>query len=84
MLFAKPGFLEDDLTRPRPRRASGRAPARSRATALVNLSGVSEQSRLIEVRRLGEGPPLLLVHGLGGSSANWDPVLELLERRSAS
>jgi pimeloyl-ACP methyl ester carboxylesterase len=40
---------------------------------------VSEQSQLINHRRLGEGPPLLLVHGLGGSSSNWDPVLELLE-----
>lgn len=40
---------------------------------------MSEQSQLISHRRLGEGPPLLLVHGLGGSAANWDPVLELLE-----
>lgn len=28
--------------------------------------------------RLGEGPTLVLVHGLGGSLVNWDPVLELL------
>lgn len=28
--------------------------------------------------RLGAGPPLVLVHGLGGSHVNWDPVLELV------
>jgi len=28
--------------------------------------------------RLGTGPPLVLIHGLGGSHVNWDPVLEIL------
>lgn len=28
--------------------------------------------------RLGEGPTLVLVHGLGGSLVNWEPVLELV------
>ena len=28
--------------------------------------------------RLGSGPPLLLIHGLGGSLVNWEPVMELL------
>jgi len=28
--------------------------------------------------RLGSGPTLVLVHGLGGSLVNWEPVLELV------
>jgi pimeloyl-ACP methyl ester carboxylesterase len=28
--------------------------------------------------RVGSGPPLVLVHGLGGSLVNWEPVIELL------
>ncbi|MDX6588658.1 MAG: hypothetical protein QOI31_3131 [Solirubrobacterales bacterium] len=28
--------------------------------------------------RSGAGPPLVLIHGLGGSHVNWDPVMELL------
>lgn len=28
--------------------------------------------------RLGSGPPLVLVHGLGGSLVNWEPVMELV------
>lgn len=33
--------------------------------------------RLNQVRR-GSGPPLVLIHGLGGSLAIWEPVLDLL------
>ena len=29
-------------------------------------------------RRLGNGPALVLIHGLGGSLVNWEPVLELV------
>jgi pimeloyl-ACP methyl ester carboxylesterase len=43
------------------------------------MSAAAEQSRLIEYERLGVGPPLLLVHGLGGSSGNWDPILDLVK-----
>lgn len=33
----------------------------------------------LHLERSGDGPPLLLVHGLGGSSLVWSPVLPLLE-----
>jgi pimeloyl-ACP methyl ester carboxylesterase len=32
-------------------------------------------------RMAGDGPPLLLVHGIGDSSATWSPVLRLLAER---
>ncbi|MFD0665749.1 alpha/beta fold hydrolase [Thermocatellispora tengchongensis] len=32
-------------------------------------------------RMAGDGPPLLLIHGIGDSSATWEPVLPLLARR---
>ena len=28
--------------------------------------------------RAGQGPPLVLIHGLGGSHVNWEPVMDLL------
>ncbi len=28
--------------------------------------------------RAGQGPPLVLIHGLGGSLVNWEPVMDLL------
>lgn len=30
--------------------------------------------------RAGEGPPLVLIHGLGGSHVVWEPVMDLLAR----
>lgn len=36
--------------------------------------------RLLNVRRAGSGPPLLLIHGVAGSGAIWNPVREHLER----
>ena len=29
----------------------------------------------------GEGPPLILVHGLGGAAANWTELAPLLTKR---
>ncbi|HXH30999.1 MAG TPA: alpha/beta hydrolase [Bacteriovoracaceae bacterium] len=34
----------------------------------------------IHYTRSGSGKPLLLIHGLGGSSKSWQPVVSLLER----
>ena len=31
-------------------------------------------------RMAGSGPPLLLIHGIGDSSATWDPVFAALAR----
>lgn len=31
--------------------------------------------------RVGNGPPLVLIHGLGGTGAIWDPVIDLLRDR---
>jgi pimeloyl-ACP methyl ester carboxylesterase len=46
----------------------------------VSGDGSVDGSPLHHVRR-GEGPPLVLIHGLGGSLVNWEPVLELLAAR---
>ncbi len=35
----------------------------------------------LNFRRSGSGPPLVLVHGLGGTGALWAPVVERLEAR---
>jgi len=40
----------------------------------------SKDGTLIAYRQSGEGPPLLLVHGTGGTSRRWAPVVPLLER----
>src|SRR5215212_7471670 len=33
---------------------------------------------MLAFHRRGEGPPLLLLHGLGGTRIVWDPVIEIL------
>lgn len=33
---------------------------------------------MIAHRRVGNGPPLVLIHGLGATGAIWDPVIDLL------
>ena len=52
------------------------------------MSGVFDTSGMYEMsspelrfERRGEGPPLLLMHGLGSSLRIWDPVRPLLETR---
>jgi 3-oxoadipate enol-lactonase len=35
----------------------------------------------IAYRRAGGGPPVLLIHGVGGDSSNWDPISERLRTR---
>src|SRR2546423_5381114 len=52
----------------------------------ANLAGWEE--RFAEIRGVrmryfvgGEGPPLILVHGLGGAAANWTDLVPLLVRR---
>lgn len=53
--------------------ATSRAPTRSRT---IDLDGPTHY-----VDYGGEGPPMLLVHGLGGSQLNWAAVAPLLARQ---
>ncbi len=36
---------------------------------------------MLDHRRVGAGPPLVLIHGLGGTGSIWDPVIDLLRHR---
>ena len=52
----------------------------------AKLAGLEERFAEIKGVRLryfmgGEGPPLILVHGLGGAAANWTELVPLLVRR---
>ena len=40
----------------------------------------SKDGTLLAYRRSGVGPPLVLVHGTGGSSARWTPILPALDK----
>ena len=40
----------------------------------------SKDGTLLALRHTGQGAPLLLVHGTGGSSARWTPILPALEQ----
>src|SRR2546428_9106977 len=52
----------------------------------AKLPGLEERFAEIKGVRMryflgGEGPPLILVHGLGGAAANWTELVPLLVRR---
>jgi pimeloyl-ACP methyl ester carboxylesterase len=52
----------------------------------AKLPGLEERFAEIKGVRMryflgGEGPPLILVHGLGGAAANWTELVPLLIRR---
>ena len=52
----------------------------------AKLPGLEERSIEVKAVRMryfvgGEGPPLLLVHGLGGAASNWTELAPLLARR---
>jgi pimeloyl-ACP methyl ester carboxylesterase len=52
----------------------------------AKLPGLEERSVEVKAVRMryfvgGEGPPLLLVHGLGGAASNWTELAPLLARR---
>ncbi len=52
----------------------------------AKLAGLEERFAEIKGVRMryfvgGEGPPLILVHGLGGAAANWTELVPLLVRR---
>jgi pimeloyl-ACP methyl ester carboxylesterase len=45
------------------------------------LSGSAKGDVMLAHDRLGAGPPLLLLHHLGGTRAAWDPVRGALAAR---
>src|SRR5256885_15394456 len=52
----------------------------------AKLPGLEERFAQVKGVRMryflgGEGPPLILVHGLGGAAANWTELVPLLVRR---
>jgi pimeloyl-ACP methyl ester carboxylesterase len=52
----------------------------------AKLPGLEERFAELKAVRMryfvgGEGPPLILVHGLGGAAANWTELVPLLARR---
>ncbi|HYZ01630.1 MAG TPA: alpha/beta fold hydrolase [Candidatus Binatia bacterium] len=47
----------------------------------VDVGDVQERPARVAFREFGEGPPLVLVHGLGTSSSVWHLVAPLLARR---
>lgn len=53
------------------------APVRSRRSR-ERGRGRGCAALLLNQIRQGQGPPLVLIHGLGGSLVNWTPVLDLL------
>src|SRR4051812_14151335 len=57
---------DEGLRRPRPH-----APARARAVHC-------RRRRMIAYTRVGTGPSLVLLHGIGLSRQSWDPVLAAL------
>jgi pimeloyl-ACP methyl ester carboxylesterase len=46
----------------------------------MELKTVSLHGRTINYAEVGSGPVLLLIHGMGGSYANWEAVIEPLAR----
>ncbi|MBO0704613.1 MAG: alpha/beta fold hydrolase, partial [Candidatus Dormibacteraeota bacterium] len=47
----------------------------------VDVGEVPDRPARVAFRELGDGPPLVLVHGLGTSSSVWHLVAPLLARR---
>ena len=49
--------------------------------SLTRTRTVALHGRTVSYREAGEGPALLLIHGMAGTSENWDAVIGPLSRR---
>ena len=47
---------------------------------MSELQHVSIHGHDVSYRTAGSGPPILLIHGMAGSSSTWEPVMRLLAR----
>ena len=57
---------------------SEREVARCHDEAMLGREPAPNQAAGLAYERIGEGPPLVLIHGLGATRAIWRPQLELL------
>jgi pimeloyl-ACP methyl ester carboxylesterase len=53
---------------------------RSRTTPVTDVREIGLHGHRVQVRTAGAGPALVLIHGITGSSATWEPVIPLLAR----
>ncbi|MEB8343812.1 alpha/beta fold hydrolase [Streptomyces endophyticus] len=58
------------------RKPTARAPEAGRALAFATVHGYRRAYRIA-----GEGPAVLLIHGVGASSAHWEDCIDILARR---
>jgi pimeloyl-ACP methyl ester carboxylesterase len=54
--------------------------ARRRRQPTVSVEEVSLHGHRVRYRQAGEGPAIVLIHGITGSSVTWEPVIPLLAR----
>jgi len=61
--------------------SSAAAPRRRRRLAAPRQEEITLHGHRVSYRTAGEGPLIVLIHGITGTSAQWNPVIELLSDR---